>query len=187
MKKKYNKQNKKHGSNLLPIWDLGDLYPSILSKKIALDLNFIHKSSKIFAKKYEGKVIKLNSKALLSAILDLEKIDEKMDKLLSYAHLLVAEDADHEKNKIFFQQMQEKITNYSSLLIFFTLELNQINEKKLNILLKDNKLNRFATWIKNRRTFKPYQLDINLEKLFQDKSLTSSVLGLDYLMKLLLH
>ena len=97
-----------------------------------------------------------------------------MDKILSYAHLLVAEDADHEKNKIFFQQMQEKITNYSSLLIFFTLELNQIDEKKLNILLKDNKLSKYKTWIKNRRTFKPYQLDKNLEKLLQDKSITSS-------------
>ena len=50
-----------------------------------------------------------------------------MDKILSYAHLLIAEDVDNEKNKIFFQQMQEKITNYSSLLIFFTFDLNQIH------------------------------------------------------------
>ena len=39
-----------------------------------------------------------------------------MDKILSFAHLLVAENVDHEKNKIFFQKMQEKITkdNYPS-------------------------------------------------------------------------
>ena len=97
-----------------------------------------------------------------------------MDKILSYAHLLVAEDADHEKNKIFFQQMQEKITNYSSCLIFFTLELNQIEEKKLNILLKNSQLIKYKTWIENRRLYKPYQLDKNLEKLLQDKSITSS-------------
>ena len=174
MKKKYNKTNQNKDKYLLPIWNLTDLYPSISSKKITIDLNYIEKSSKLFAKKYEGKIIKLNPKLLLKAILDLEKIDELMDRILSYAHLLVAENADHEKNKIFFQQMQEKITNYSSLLIFFTLELNQIDEKNLNVLLKDNKLIRFKTWIKNRRNFKPYQLDKNLEKLLQDKSITSS-------------
>ena len=138
MKKKYKKSNMIHKINSLPIWNLSDLYPSISNKKISIDLNFIKKSSKLFASKYEGKVAKLNSTALFNAILELEKIDEKMDKILSYAHLLVAEDSDHEDNKIFFQQMQEKITNYSSLLIFFTLELNQIDQKKLSIFLKQN-------------------------------------------------
>ncbi|MDC0226590.1 M3 family oligoendopeptidase, partial [Alphaproteobacteria bacterium] len=174
MKKKYNKYNKKQDLNTLPVWDLTDLYPSISSKKISIDLNYIEKSSKSFAKKYEGKIHKLNSKSLRNVILNLEKIDEKMDKILSYAHLLVAENSDNEKNKIFFQQMQEKITNYSSLLIFFTLELNQIEEKKLNTFITDSKLSEYKTWIKNRRTFKPYQLDKNLEKLLQDKSITSS-------------
>ena len=174
MKKKYNKYNKKQASNSLPLWNLNDLYPSISSKKIIIDLNYIEKSSKSFAKKYEGKIIQLNSKALINTIVDLEKIDEKMDKILSYAHLLVAENADHERNKIFFQQMQEKITNYSSLLIFFTLELNQVDEKKLNILLKNKKLGKYKNWIQNRRAFKPYQLEKNLEKLLQDKSITSS-------------
>ena len=171
MKKKINK---KQNINSLPIWDLADLYSSISSKKIDVDLEYIERSSKLFAKKYEGKIIKLNSNALLRAIKELEAIDERMDKILSFAHLLVAENSDYEKNQIFFQQMQEKITNYSSLLIFFTLELNRIDEKKLNIILRDNKLNEYKTWIKNRRTFKPYQLDKNLEKLLQDKNITSS-------------
>ena len=174
MKKKYNKISKKNAPNYLPIWNLTDLYPSISSKKVSIDLNYIEKKSKSFAKKYEGKILTLNSQGLYNSILDLENIDEKMDKILSYAHLLVSEDADHEKNKIFFQQMQEKITNYSSLLIFFTLELNQINEKKLKTLLKNSKLAEYKTWIRNRRTFKPYQLDKNLEKLIQDKNITSS-------------
>ena len=174
MKQKYNNKNKIQESKTLPIWNLSDLYPSISSKKIYRDLNFIEKASKLFSKKYEGRIVKANAKKLLESILNLELIDEKMDKILSYAHLLVAENADHEKNKIFFQQMQEKITNYSSHLIFFTLELNQIEEKKLNILLKNSKLSQYKTWIKNRRLLKPYQLDKNLEQLLQDKSITSS-------------
>ena len=33
------------------------------------------------------------------------KSNEKMDKILSYAHLLVAENADHEKNKILLSSL----------------------------------------------------------------------------------
>ncbi len=174
MVKKNKQSNQKVLNNTLPIWNLGDLYSSINSRKILKDLNLIEKLSKSFSKKYEGKVIKLSAIKLLKAIEEIEKIDEIMDKILSYAHLLVSENIENEKNKIFFQQMQEKITKFSSMLIFFTLELNQISDKKIKIFFKEKKLIKYKNWIINRRSFKPYQLDKKLEKLLQDKSLTSS-------------
>ena len=174
MTKKNKKSNKKQQNSVLPTWNLADLYSSISCKEIQTDLNFIEKSSKSFAKKYEGKVTKLKPSQLFKAIKDLENIDEVMDKILSYAHLLVTENIENEKNKIFFQQMQEKITNFSSSLIFFTLEINQFSSKKIKLYFNDNKLTKYKTWIEKRRSFKPYQLDKKLEKLLQDKSLTSS-------------
>ena len=62
MKNKHNKINKKKlskSSKSLPLWNLGDLYPSITSDKIITDLDYIKKSSKAFERKYEGKIIKL--------------------------------------------------------------------------------------------------------------------------------
>ena len=174
MVKKNKQSNQKVLNNTLPVWNLGDLYSSINSRKILKDLNLIEKLSKSFSKKYEGKVTKLSAIKLLKAIEEIEKIDEIMDKILSYAHLLVSENIENEKNKIFFQQMQEKITKFSSMLIFFTLELNQISDKKIKIFFKEKKLIKYKNWIINRRSFKPYQLDKKLEKLLQDKSLTSS-------------
>ena len=174
MVKKNKQSNQKVLNNTLPLWNLGDLYSSINSRKILKDLKLIEKLSKSFSKKYEGKVIKLSAIKLLKAIEEIEKIDEIMDKILSYAHLLVSENIENEKNKIFFQQMQEKITKFSSMLIFFTLELNQISDKKIKIFFKEKKLIKYKNWIINRRSFKPYQLDKKLEKLLQDKSLTSS-------------
>lgn len=174
MLKKNKQSNQKVLNNNLPVWNLGDLYSSINSRKILKDLNLIEKLSKSFSKKYEGKVIKLSSIKLFKAIEEIEKIDEIMDKVLSYAHLLVSENIENEENKIFFQQMQEKITKFSSMLIFFTLELNQISDKKIKIFFKDKKLIKYKNWIINRRSFKPYQLDKKLEQLLQDKSLTSS-------------
>ena len=174
MVKKNKQSNQKVLNNKLPVWNLGDLYSSINSRKILKDLNLIEKLSKSFSKKYEGKVTKLSAIKLYKAIEEIENIDEFMDKILSYAHLLVSENIENEENKIFYQQMQEKITKFSSMLIFFTLELNQISDKKIKIFFKDKKLIKYKTWIINRRSFKPYQLDKKLEKLLQDKNLTSS-------------
>ena len=173
MKEKNLKYRKNSKSSELPVWNLNDLYTSIKSKELTKDIEFIRKNTKSFEKKYQNKIKNLNSVALHKAIVDLEKIDEKIDKILSFAHLLLSEDINNQKNKIFFQEMQEKITQFYSSIIFFGLELNQINEKKINLLVKNSLLSKYKTWIKNKRSFKAYQLDINLEKLLQDKNLTS--------------
>ena len=144
-----NNMRSKNINNLgkLPVWNLADLYDSIKGKKISSDLNFIEKATKKFEKKYGGKIKQLNSEKLFKVILELEKINEKIDRIISYAHLLYAENVEDEERKIFFQQMQEKITKYSSSLIFFTLELNNIENKNLQKLLKNKKLKIFETWI----------------------------------------
>tara|TARA_B100000029_G_C17580290_1_gene959436 strand:+ start:1054 stop:2862 length:1809 start_codon:yes stop_codon:yes gene_type:complete len=168
------KKNNKNKLGKLPVWNLGDLYSSINSKKLFIDLEYIKNSTKKFEKKYENKVKYLKANELYKAITELEKIDELMDRILSFAHLLVSENTNIEKNKIFSQQMQEKVTNYSSSLIFFTLELNKIDKNKLKILFKNKKLINYKTWILNKTLFKPFQLDKSLEKLIQDKNITSS-------------
>ena len=167
-----NPQNLNLGN--LPIWDLSDLYDSIESKKITSDLEFIEKKVKAFEKKYEGKVKSLDPSSLLVAIKEIEMISEHMDKISSFAHLLHEENVDNEKNKVFFTNMEEKLTTLSSSLIFFWLEINSIEEKKFIKLFTFKDLKKYKTLIEVGRAFKPHQLDKNLEKLMKDKDLTSS-------------
>ena len=173
MNTKNNQTNGLKKTEKLPIWDLKDLYLSQNDKELSRDLNKIKNGALKFEKKYLNKVKNLSAENLYKAINQLEQIDILMDKVLSYAHLLVAEDGNNEKNKIFFQQMQEKITNFASSIIFFTLELNQIPEKQISTLFKNQKLQIYKNWIINKRSFKPYQLDLKIEKVLQDKSITS--------------
>jgi len=133
MKEKNTKYRETKTKNYLPTWNLGDLYTSISSKKINNDLIFIRKKTKSFEKKYQNKILNLSSSEMHKAIIQLEIIDEKMDKILSFAHLLVSENINNEKNKIFLQEMQEKITSYFSNIIFFNLELNKIEERTYGI------------------------------------------------------
>ena len=173
MNTKNNQTNASKNLGKLPIWNLKDLYLSQNDKGLSRDLNNIKTNTLRFEKKYLNKVKTLSAENLYEAINHLEQIDILMDKVLSYAHLLVAEDGNNEKNKIFYQQMQEKITNYASSIIFFTLELNQIPEKQISKLVKNKKLQIYKNWIINKRSFKPYQLDLKIEKILQDKSITS--------------
>ena len=157
----------------LPVWNLKDLYESPKAKNLNNDLNQLRRITKKFEKKYTYKITKLSPSQLLKAIIELENIDIKIDKIMSYAHLLVAEDGNNEKNKIFYQQMQEQITNIASSIVFFSLELNEVSNAKLNKIYADKKLEPYKNWIKNIRKFKPYQLDVKTEKLLQEKSITS--------------
>ena len=173
MKQRSYQDISKKNLGKLPVWNLKDLYPSTNSTLIKSDLNNLRLKTKKFEKKYNNKISSLNSKQLYKSILELEKIDIKMDKIISYAHLLVSEDGNNEKNKIFFQQMQEEITNIASSIVFFSLQLNLISENKLNKLLSDKFLKVYNNWITNIRKFKPYQLDIKTEKFLQEKNITS--------------
>ena len=173
MKQKNYQNSIKKNLGKLPIWNLGDLYESPNSKKLRDDLRNLGIITKKFEKKYNNKVINLSSEKLLKAIIELEKIDIKMDKIMSYSHLLVAEDGNNEKNKIFYQKMQEKITSIASSLVFFSIQINQISDHNLNKLFSNRSLGVYKNWILNLRKFKPYQLDIKTEKLLQEKSITS--------------
>ena len=173
MKQKNYQNLTKNTLGKLPVWNLKDLYESPKAKNLYNDLNQLRRITKKFEKKYTFKITKLSPSQLLKAIIELENIDIKIDKIMSYAHLLVAEDGNNEKNKIFYQQMQEQITNIASSIVFFSLELNEVSDAKLNKIYADKKLEPYKNWIKNIRKFKPYQLDVKTEKLLQEKSITS--------------
>ena len=173
MKQKNYQNLTKNTLGKLPVWNLKDLYESPKAKNLNNDLNQLKRITKKFEKKYTYKITKLSPSQLLKAIIELENIDIKIDKIMSYAHLLVAEDGNNEKNKIFYQQMQEQITNIASSIVFFSLELNEVSNAKLNKIYADKKLEPYKNWIKNIRKFKPYQLDVKTEKLLQEKSITS--------------
>ena len=173
MKQKNYQNLTKNTLGKLPVWNLKDLYESPKAKNLNNDLNQLRIITKKFEKKYTFKITKLSPSQLLKAIIELENIDIKIDKIMSYAHLLVAEDGNNEKNKIFYQQMQEQITNIASSIVFFSLELNEFSDAKLNKIYADKKLEPYKNWIKNIRKFKPYQLDVKTEKLLQEKSITS--------------
>jgi oligoendopeptidase F len=65
--------------------------------------------------------------------------------------------------------MQEKVNTLSSVLLFFTLEINRIDDASLAEKLKAPALARYAPWLRDTRAFRPHQLSDELEKLLHEK------------------
>src|SRR5690606_22567915 len=57
-------------------------------------------------------------------------------------------------------------------LLFFTLELNRVDDKTLSAALKNPSLARYAPWLRDIRAMRPYQLSDELETLLHEKSVT---------------
>ena len=64
------------------------------------------------------------------------------------------------------------MTEISSDLLFFELELNRIDDAALEKAMAVPALGHYRPWIENLRKEKPYQLDDRLEELFLEKSQT---------------
>ncbi|WP_032113821.1 M3 family oligoendopeptidase [Candidatus Paracaedibacter symbiosus] len=160
----------------LPRWDLTDFYQSIDDQAILAELAQAEQLAKSFHQRFEAtfKSDSWSPTDLVAAIEAYEQVEELMGKLISYAYLNYATHLTDSNVVKFFQMIQEKITAFSTHLIFFTLDLNKIDEAILLQAYGSNEsLHHYKPWIESLRLFRPHQLDHNLEQLFHEKSLTS--------------
>ena len=161
----------------MPEWNLADLYSAPDAPEIARDIEVAAGVARHIKGRYQGKLAALGNDgaALATAIEEFEQLVEMLGKLGSYAGLYyAANQADPERAK-FYGDISEKLTAISTNIIFFDLELNQIDEPLMTNALKDARLARYKPWIENVRKEKPYQLEQKLEELFHEKGQTSSV------------
>jgi len=69
----------------------------------------------------------------------------------------------------FYQMMQERVTDIGSTVLFFTLELNKLEDADLKEKLKAPALAHYAPWLRDVRVFRPHQLSDELEKMLHEK------------------
>jgi oligoendopeptidase F len=158
------------GLGRLPEWNLDDLYPAPDAPRLRSDIDKVRRDVQAFEKAYKGKLAKLSGKRLAAAIAEYERIDEVLSRIMSYAGLLYSQDMSNAKVARFYQSMQETVTAISTHSLFFTLEINRIDDRTLKAKLKDKALARYAPWLRDTRAFRPYQLDDTLEKLLLEKA-----------------
>ncbi len=153
----------------LPEWDLSDLYTSEDAPELSRDLQWLESECAAFAQDYEGKLSNLDANGLLNCVQRNERINAIAGRVMSFAGLRyyqLTTDADRAK---FLSDMQEKITVFTTPLVFFTLEINRIEDAALRALFLDNAdLARYEPVFRRIRAMKPYQLSDELEKFLHD-------------------
>lgn len=156
----------------LPEWDLSDLYSAVDSPKLTADLKKAERECAAFAKLYGACVAKLSGDELAAAIKKYEAVSDLLGKIASYAQLVYSKRMDDPKILQAYQNISEKVTEISSQTLFFTLAINRIDDKQIKTLLRSKALTHYAPWLRDIRSFRPYQLSDELEKLLYEKSVT---------------
>ena len=159
----------------LPEWDLSDLYPSVDAPELKRDMEFLTKECAAFAADYEGKLANLDAKAMLDCVLRYEKIDMVAGRIMSFAGLRYYQKTTDAGRAKFMSDCQDKITNATTALVFFSLEFNRLDQAHLEALLAANaELARYRPVLDRMRAMKPYQLSDEMEKFLHDQSVVGA-------------
>ncbi|MCP5038123.1 MAG: oligoendopeptidase F, partial [Rhodobacteraceae bacterium] len=162
------------GSNTLgalPDWDFSDLYTAPDAPELAADLGWLKKACADFAISYEGNLAGLDAAAMLKCVTEYEAIENKGGRIMSYAGLRYYQKTTDAERAQFLQNNQEKITDYTAPLVFFSLEVNRIDDDALAGLFADNSdLARYEPVFERLRAMRPHQLSDELEKFLHDQS-----------------
>ena len=162
----------------MPEWNLNDLYPGLESPELKRDLERADAECAAFEQDVKGKLAALaagngGGRALAEAVKRYETIDESLGRLVSYAALVYVGNTTDPVRAKFYGDVQERITAASLHLLFFTLELNRIDDAQLEVAMGDLALGHYLPWIEDVRKEKPYQLEDRVEELFHEKSVTA--------------
>ncbi len=153
----------------LPEWDLSDLYTADDAPELTRDLAWLEGECAAFAADYEGKLAGLDAGGFLACVLRNEKINTIAGRIMSYAGLRYYQLTTEAERAKFLSDAQEKITNYTTPLVFFTLELNRIEDSSMDALFAANAdLSRYKPVFDRIRAMKPHQLSDELEKFLHD-------------------
>jgi oligoendopeptidase F len=161
----------------LPEWNLDDLYAGMDSPAVERDLAAADTDCAAFERDFKGKLAGMAAGegagvALAEAVKRYEALEDKLGRLISYAQLVYSGNTTDPKRAKFYGDVQERLTAASIHLLFFTLELNRVDDAALDAAMRDPALGHYRPWLEDVRKEKPYQLEDRIEELFHEKSVT---------------
>ena len=159
----------------LPEWNLDDLYRGPDAPELARDMDWLRTECAASAADFEGKLATLDAAGLLGAIRRYEKIQGISGRIMSYAGLRYYQNTIDPARSKFFGDKQGELTDISTPLVFFTLELNRIEDATLDARIAESaELARYKPILDRIRAMKPYQLSDELEKFLHDQSVVGA-------------
>ena len=163
----------------LPDWRLEDLYESMESPRFAADLERAQTEARLFSQAWRGKLVAIAEtecagERLAEAVKTYEALQDLIGRVTSYASLLYASDTSDAARAKFYGDTHERVTALTGDLLFFELELNRIDDSRLDAAMAAPALGHYRPWLEDVRKEKPHQLADDIEQLFLEKSVSGA-------------
>ncbi len=159
----------------LPEWDLTDLYATENAPELSRDLAWLATAGSDFAGKYEGRLADLDADGMLACVKDYEEIDRVAGRVMSFAGLRHYQNTTDSDRAKFLTDCHDKITTATTPLVFFSLEVNRIDDDRLDRWFAESEgLARYRPVFDRLRALKPYQLSDELERFLHDQSVVGA-------------
>ncbi len=156
-----------------PAWDLGDLYASPEDPRIEEDLASCAGAAAALETDFKGRLSEFSGDALAGMLDRYEVVEERLGRVYSYAQLLFAAHRDDAAIGRFFQTVQERVNDITTRLLFVTLELNKLDDEVMAQRLEQSPaLTRMRPWLDQVRSYRPHQLDDEIERVLHEKRVT---------------
>jgi len=155
-------------------WVLDDLYLGTDDPAVAADLDRSASEAEAFQARYAGHLAELSGDELAAAIETYERIIERLHRVMSFAQLHFAADMSAPDRGRFLQDMQERCNDISTRTLFFTLELNRLDDATVRAQLQAPAAKRWESWINDSRMYRPHQLADDMEQLLHERSVTGA-------------
>jgi len=153
-------------------WDLADLYESGDDPRIEQDVQEADAAAAEFRERYYGRVAQLSATELVEAIDERERIESIFTRAIYYAHLWFSTDMADSPRGALLVRLTEKGAVLDTQLLFFGLELAELDDDVADSFLADAALERWRHWLRSVRKFRPYILTEPEEKILTEKSVS---------------
>ncbi len=159
----------------LPEWDLSALYAGEDDPRLAFDIDWLRTECAAFARDYEGRLAALDAAGLLETVRRYERIEQVSGRIMSFAGLRHYQNTLDPARAKFFGDRQAAVTDATTPLVFFTLELNRIEDAALDErLAAEPALGRYRPVFERIRAMKPHQLSDEIERFLHDQSVVGA-------------
>jgi oligoendopeptidase F len=150
------------------IWNLGDLYSGASDPQIEADIKWLREQVVSFST-YRGKVAGLRPEDLLEAVVRLEEINERAQKLLAYAYLNFSTQTSNPAASALFQSRKELYSEIRRDTLFFELEWSKLENSRAEELASGPLLSKYHHYLISLRRYKPHLLSEPEERILAEK------------------
>ena len=153
-------------------WDLSDLYDGGDDARLEADVQEADEAAAAFRDRYYGKIAGLGAAELREAIEERERIEAVLTRAIYYAHLWFATDMADSAAGALVARLTEKGAALDTQLLFFGLEIADLDDDAAEALIEDDELEKWRHWLRSLRKFRPYLLSEPEEKIVTEKSVS---------------